>query len=61
MPGSRLASRSTWTRLSYAAWQKILEQLGLVDVMIGPLVDTFRGAGGQKRARLFEVYARKPR
>jgi hypothetical protein len=43
----------------------MLEDTGFVDVRIGPPVDTFRGAGGEKKARLFEVYgyaflARKP-
>jgi hypothetical protein len=43
----------------------MLEEIGLMDVQIGPSVDTFRGAGGEKKARLFEVYgypflARKP-
>jgi hypothetical protein len=43
----------------------MLEQVGFLNVRIGPLVDTFRGAGGEKKARLFEVYgypflARKP-
>jgi hypothetical protein len=42
-----------------------LEEVGFVAVRIGPAVDTFRGAGGEKKARLFEVYgypflARKP-
>jgi hypothetical protein len=44
----------------------MLEETGLVDVQIGPPVDTFGGAGGEGKARLFEVYgyafrARKPR
>jgi hypothetical protein len=43
----------------------MLEEVGFVDVRIGPPVDTFRGAGGEKKARLFDVYgysflARKP-
>jgi len=43
----------------------MLEQSGFVDVRIGPPVDTFKGAGGEQKARLFEVYgytflARKP-
>lgn len=42
-----------------------MEQAGFVDIQIGPPVDTFGGAGGEKNARLFEVYgyaflARKP-
>jgi hypothetical protein len=34
----------------------VLEQSGLVDVRIGPAVDTFGGAGGESKARLFEVF-----
>jgi hypothetical protein len=34
----------------------MLEEVGFVDVVIGPPVDTFRGAGGEKNARRFEVY-----
>ena len=44
----------------------MLEQSGFVDVVIGPPVDTFGGAGGESKARLFEVFgyafmARKPK
>ncbi len=44
----------------------MLEQIGFVDVTIGPPVDTFKGAGGEDKARLFAVFgyaflARKPR
>lgn len=43
----------------------MLEEIGFVDVKVGPLVDTFGGAGGEKNARRFEVFgypffARKP-
>lgn len=43
----------------------MLEEVGFVDVRIGAAVDTFRGASGEKKARLFAVYgypflARKP-
>ncbi len=42
-----------------------MEDAGFVDVTIGPPVDTFGGAGGEKNARRFEVFgyafrARKP-
>ena len=42
-----------------------MEQAGFVDIEIGRQVDTFGGAGGEDKARLFEVYgyaflARKP-
>ncbi len=44
----------------------MLEESGFEAVEIGPSVDTFGGAGGESKARLFEVYgyaflARKPR
>lgn len=35
----------------------MLEEIGFVDVEIGPPVDTFKDAGGEKNARAFEVYA----
>lgn len=43
----------------------MLEDFGFIDVVVGPPVDTFEGAGGEKNARKFEVYgyaflARKP-
>ena len=43
----------------------MLEDIGFVEVRIGPPVDTFQGAGGERNARRFEVYgypflARKP-
>ena len=43
----------------------MLEDTGLVDVEIGPPVDTFGGAGGEDKARAYEVYgyaflARRP-
>ena len=43
----------------------MLEEIGFVDVKIGPPSDTFGEASGEKNARRFEVYgypflARKP-
>lgn len=43
----------------------MLEDSGFVDVQIGAAVDTFKGAGGEDKARKFAVYgypfmARKP-
>lgn len=43
----------------------MLEEIGFVEVVIGPPVDTFGEASGEKKARLFEVFgypflARKP-
>jgi len=34
----------------------LLKDTGFVNVDIGPPVDTFGGAGGESKARLFEVY-----
>jgi len=34
----------------------MLEQSGFVNIQIGPPVDTFGGANGESKARLFEVY-----
>lgn len=43
----------------------MLEEIGFVDVRIGPAADTFAEASGEKNARRFEVFgypflARKP-
>lgn len=43
----------------------MLEDSGFADVIIGPAVDTFRGARGEDKARSFEVFgyaflARRP-
>ncbi len=43
----------------------MLEQVGFVDIAIGPPVDTFGGAPGEDKARTYEVFgyafvARKP-
>lgn len=43
----------------------MLEEVGFVDVVIGPPVDTFGGAPGEDKARAFDVQgyafaARKP-
>jgi len=48
-----------------AGWQQMLEAAGFIDVKVGPPVDTFGGARGEKNARAYEVYgyaflARKP-
>ncbi len=34
----------------------MLETIGFVDIEVGAPVDTFGGAGGESKARLFEVY-----
>lgn len=34
----------------------MLEDSGFVDVGIGPPVDTFGGAGGEDKARTYDVY-----
>jgi hypothetical protein len=44
----------------------MLEGSGFVQIDIGPPIDTFGGAGGESKARLFEVFgyalvARKPK
>ena len=43
----------------------MLEEIGFVDIVIGPPNDTFGEASGEKKARQFDVYgypflARKP-
>ena len=35
----------------------MIENSGFIDISIGPAVDTFAGAGGEDKARKFEVYA----
>ena len=34
----------------------MLEQVGFIDVVVGPAVDTFGGARGESKARAFEVF-----
>ena len=34
----------------------MLEDVGFVDVRIGPPADTFGGAAGEEKARAYEVY-----
>jgi hypothetical protein len=34
----------------------MLEDVGFVDVQTGPAADTFGGAGGEEKARAYEVY-----
>ena len=34
----------------------MLEETGFIQIDIGPPVDTFGGAGGESKARLFEVF-----
>ena len=34
----------------------MLEDVGFVDVQIGPAADTFGGAAGEEKARAFEVF-----
>jgi len=34
----------------------MLEQSGFIKIQIGPPVDTFGAAGGERKARLFEVF-----
>jgi hypothetical protein len=48
-----------------AGWQKMLEDSGFTDIVIGDAVDTFGGAQGEEKARTYEAYgyaflARKP-
>jgi hypothetical protein len=43
----------------------MMQEIGFQDVRIGPAVDTFAGASGERKARLFDVHgyaflARKP-
>ena len=34
----------------------MLEESGFIDIEIGPPCDTFGGASGEEKARIFEVY-----
>ena len=34
----------------------MLEEVGFVDVQIGEAADTFGGAGGEEKARAYDVY-----
>jgi hypothetical protein len=37
-------------------WQKVMQDSGFTDVVVGEAVDTFGGAKGEDNARAFEVY-----
>jgi len=52
----RLVDWLTAGGLPRAGWRKMLEDIGFVDVQIGPAADTFGGATGEEKARAFEVY-----
>jgi hypothetical protein len=44
----------------------MMQEIGFVDVQIGPAADTFGGASGERKAPLFDVYGypflgRKPK
>jgi hypothetical protein len=44
----------------------MLEDMRFTDVQVGPPIDTFKGASGEQKARLFSVFgyvfmARKPK
>jgi hypothetical protein len=52
----RLMDRLNCRGLPCAGWRHMLVQSCFVDVRIGPPVDTFGGAGGESKARLFEVF-----
>jgi len=39
-----------------AGWHKMLEDSGFAEILIGEAVDTFGGAGGEDKARAYEVY-----
>jgi arsenite methyltransferase len=46
-------------------WRALMADAGFVDIEVGPGIDTFGGAPGEKNARAFEVaghpfFARKP-
>lgn len=41
--------------LPRAGWQEVLEDVGFIDVQVGPAADTFGGAGGEGEARAYEV------
>ena len=34
----------------------MLDDIGFVDIQIGPAADTFGGASGEEKARAFDVY-----
>jgi hypothetical protein len=42
---------------SLDAWRQLLRDAGFVDIQVGPPVDAFGGARGEKNARAFDVMA----
>ncbi|MPZ72403.1 MAG: hypothetical protein GEU74_04115 [Nitriliruptorales bacterium] len=42
--------------LPCAGWQRLLEEAGYAHIAIGPAVDTFAGAQGERNARRFSTF-----
>jgi SAM-dependent methyltransferase len=62
VPEQALCSIELWTDCiaggqSLDAWQELMRDAGLVDLEVGPAVDTFGGARGEKSARAYDVVA----
>jgi len=62
VPDQAVCSIELWTDCiaggqSLDAWRELMRGVGLVDLEVGPAVDTFGGAQGEKNARAYEVFA----
>jgi arsenite methyltransferase len=63
VPEEAVGNVELWTDciaggLSLADWQTVIRDAGFVELEVGPAVDTFGGARGEKKARAFDVVAR---
>jgi arsenite methyltransferase len=70
VPDEAVCNIDLWTDCiaggqSVDSWRQLLRDAGFVDIEVGPAVDTFGGAPGERNARRYEVFghpfvARKP-
>ena len=62
VPDEAVCNIDLWTDCiaggqSLDAWRRLLRDAGFVDLEVGPAIDTFGGARGEKNARAFDVVA----
>jgi arsenite methyltransferase len=62
VPDEAVCNIDLWTDCiaggqSLDAWRQLMREAGFVDIEVGPAVDTFGGARGEKNARAYDVVA----
>jgi SAM-dependent methyltransferase len=61
VPAEAVCNIDLWTDciaggLSCDGWQEVVRGAGFAELVVGPPIDTFGGAGGESNARQFEVF-----